>query len=286
METVPLNSWEDFEQQIQSSCQIEQPLEPLKAVKPSPFYYRGQADAEEWKLETTLQRLQREINKEFDFLSYVKKAISICGIIDTYNNTNWNFDNGDITFNKYEELWDKREEIYKTKKRIKEYLIFLRHNGFPSPLLDWTKSPYIAAFFAFSEIPKDAQKVAIYKYQEMPYGMKHLSHLNIVTLEEELKAHKRHYLQQSCYTICLLNDGDIQKFGNYEEGFNVSAENNCLMGGRWRQDLLIKYTLPVTEQNKVLRKLDSMNINHFSLFETNEMLLKTCMLREIVLKAD
>lgn len=31
------------------------------------------------------------------------------------------------------------------------FMTRLRHHGFPSPLLDWPQSPYIAAFFAFNK---------------------------------------------------------------------------------------------------------------------------------------
>ena len=46
-----------------------------------------------------------------------------------------------------------------------DFMIHLRHHGFPSPLLDWTKSPYIAAFFAFNEATEQ-DDVAIFSYRE------------------------------------------------------------------------------------------------------------------------
>src|SRR5690606_2110705 len=51
-----------------------------------------------------------------------------------------------------------------------DFLVYLRHHGFPSPLLDWTRSPYVSAFFAFRQAR--TSRVAIYVYQEAPRGFK------------------------------------------------------------------------------------------------------------------
>jgi len=80
--------------------------------------------------------------------------------------------------------------------------------GFPSPFLDWTYSPYVAAYFAFrKKSEKSDAEVAVFAYSEMPYGGKHTSNApSIYSLNPEATTHRRHFLQQSKYTICMKID--------------------------------------------------------------------------------
>jgi len=295
MKTIDLDNWEEYQEKLKFPSDVEKIMDTLSTGRFPEIYYRGQADIE-WGLKTTLQRLEDEIVYNYDFYPYLQKSISICGAVDTYTDSNWNLDNGDLNTGKI--LYDRLENLlgqdvpissYKTRKKILEYLIYLRHCGFPSPLLDWSGSPYVAAFFAFAQIPKGTKRVAIYQYQEMTRGKKHIEddpEAKIHTIPYDFKTNKRHYLQHTRYTICVKNYGVTQGFGKYEEAFSASEQLSCYDVGEHCQDLLIQYTIPSSERKKVLRQLDQMNITYVSLFETEDALIKTLALRGMELWKD
>ena len=156
-----------------------------------------------------------------------------------------------------------------------EYLVYLRHHGFPSPLLDWTESPYVAAYFALGSASVQTDSVVIYAYLEYAGGAKGSSSRtpSIQTVGRYIRTHRRHFLQQSQYTLCTAKEGDHWSYADHESAFTVIRDE--------QQDLLWKFTLPTAQRLLALRFLDKFNLNAFSLLGSEESLMETVAFREL-----
>jgi len=264
---IRLNSWDDFPG-------ILDELAELRPEFRAPVF-RGMANSE-WQLETTLERSLDASGTE-TLLSYYEKITRTKPAVESLTDRKWD----DIPQPPDFENWLKERRntwidlILPDKPAIYEYLIYLRHHGFPSPVLDWTTSPYIAALFAFDDMDRRAGNVAIYAYaQNRNRAIGADAHL--FTIGRYLRTHRRHYLQQSEYSLCLRLRAQ-EDFVDYE--FLPHKE---VLYQKRNSDLFKRIVIPATERKRALMQLDSMNINPHSIYGSEESLIRTIARRELL----
>ncbi len=263
MKEILLETWEQFEDHLALLGRELEDLRKDKGHHVSAPLFRGQADSE-WKLETTLERTTQNtvlMEEYFRCIRSVRPAVASLTDKDWTLPKDFDADQGKPA-----------------PPPGYEFMIYLRHHGFPSPLLDWSRSPYVAAYFAFrsNQRRKDGS-VAIYAYVEYLGEMKSWSgttpHISVGG--PYVISHKRHYSQQCSYTICkkrLQSHGSQYAYASHEE----VARNNKLP-----QDRFTKFIFRQSERPKALDKLALMNITAFSLFGSEESLMETLGYAEI-----
>ncbi|MDA2928256.1 FRG domain-containing protein [Acidobacteria bacterium AH-259-G07] len=275
MQEINLNSWEEFEEQIK---RLEN--NRLQQESASKFLYRGQDD-HTWSLLTTLEKNWQEEEglslKRYHHLIFVVKPQ-----IESFTGVNWNIlsypDQFEKWLNENDTLMPDAFGCSIDFQDTYSYMVYLRHYGFPSPFLDWSSSPYIAAYFAFRQVLRRKDNVSIYVFLESasPIGLKSgcSDKPYIYRFGPYVRTDRRHFLQQSQYTICIMHNGEWQ-YAPHEDAFALCDTD---------QDLLWKFNIPYSERLKVLRLLDGYNINALSLFGSEESLMETMSLREINLR--
>lgn len=159
MDIRKLSSFEDLEVQVRTEREFAH--KQYGEQKYSPFLFRGQSDSN-WKLESTLERAYK--NKPFTMEEYHHVLRSISPIVMSLSSSKY------IVPDTFEYNGLCAPPCY-------DFMIYLRHHGFPSPLLDWTSSPYIAAFFAFKNCCEEGE-VSIFCFKEYLSGGKVWSNIN------------------------------------------------------------------------------------------------------------
>ena len=238
--------------------------------------YRGHADSS-WKLHTTLERahmMRVSMGQYYGLMRRIKPAL------ESLTDRSWPMTYPPEITRVLTEYGAGMDSFGSGETMAYELMTHLRHHGFPSPLLDWTRSVYVASFFAFAGARPisacDANKperrvavnvLAVLKHDPNVYGDEIP---RIIPVGQYLKTHKRHVQQQSEYTMCVCHNG----VWRYEP--HTTVWNNDASGQR---GMLYKYTIPVSERAKVLSYLDQFNVNAFSLYGSEESLMETLAFR-------
>jgi FRG domain-containing protein len=242
MATVTRLSWVEFK--TQASSDIEQA---------GAFVFRGQRDPA-WQLISSVHRT-----------SIVQTINDIPGYV------NWVLP----TVHDAVEAWTGRHWDLGNNLGLAEFLAYLQHNGFPTPLLDWTFSPYIAAYFAYEGINHfnpQSDHVAIYSFNQLlwtqsyaqVYDVAH-SAPHVSVLHPRMVGNHKLALQQGCFTWSNIRD----------------IETHIAAHEADHKTYLRKFELPVSERSRVMRELALMGISALQLMPSVESVCKKA-LEELV----
>ncbi|WP_025249560.1 FRG domain-containing protein [Pandoraea pnomenusa] len=261
--SIPVDSWRHFEDELRNLSDAYGRLEKNVSGGHLPhLLYRGQSHAS-YRLTTTLERYPVRIDK---FSDYYEAIFGARHEIESSSGTQWEIPTTP-------EVEEALSSTLPMAPPAYEYMLYLRHHGFPSPILDWSRSPYIAAFFAFQKYDQSQHEpVSVYAYLERTGLGKGgaSSEPTIVGLGPLVRTHRRHYLQQAEYTICIKRTGNDWLFEPHESAIGKAAG----------QDVLIKFDIPASERKTALEMLDKFNLNAWSLMGSEEGLMETMAMRQ------
>lgn len=214
-----VKSWDDYKKHV-SSLDFRD------------FIFRGQSHP--FPLQTTFHRSRRKV-----LPTYLNKDIQLL----------------------YRSITGRIRHVFNLDRpdELGAMLNLAQHHGFPTPLLDWTYSPFVAAWFAFERITKSRkppEKVRILsidrnkflslnQFQNLTFTLPHISILDALAIEND-----RAIPQQGLLMLTNLQDVESH-IGQLEDHLGAT--------------LLAAYDLPVEDAKDAMNDLAMMGITRSTL---------------------
>jgi hypothetical protein len=218
--------------------------------------YRGQRNAS-WEIKSSLERHGKNRIACEEYYKIIDRYKPLLNpIIDEKferksDRTGYPFD-----FKEYEEgSWTLPEM---------EYLTYLRHHGFPTPLIDWTASPYVALFFACEDFIESKTCGKVYAYAPPKNRISGNEVPDLRHIGKYVEAGKRHFAQQSEYLIPTVYISEWE-FIPYDEVIQNHENDHTV----------IEVEICNNSKAKLMAELSRMNINRYTMYLDDDSLIKT-----------
>jgi len=221
-------NWKDFKSEI----------DDFTSDNPG-WFYRGQTDPM-WSLKTTYHRIVESVRP--DFLTYLSSIVPEVHYLS------------EASLGEAIDLQDQGEYA--------AFLTLIQHHGFPTPILDWTYSPYVAAFFAFRDVKpfeKNEYEVKIFAFNSQQWQALYpkANNLNhqapfIDVFQTHPRRNRRVIPQRGVYTVTNIIDMDQ----------HIKIQNKQHPD----VEFLREFKISAKDRNLAMRDIDLMGINAATLF--------------------
>jgi len=247
-------------------------LSPTKSLfnEPCNLVYRGQADST-WKLIPSLLRdelnnpLLKFIGNKIKSDELVFTEVQLLNIFAEYcDNIGVRVPNDSIKFRSEILNSDTQDKYYITPSLwpnpdLIELMALAQHHGVPTRLLDWTRQPYVSAYFAVSAAMsnykswKDGSKLSVWVLNTTKLAL--YPNVNLVQVPGSTSPHLS--AQSGLFTVHPHSGsrGEHFKIHGLETEFKTLPDTP-----------LIKLTLPVMEANDLYRLCQKVGLNGATIY--------------------
>lgn len=233
-QVVSLDDWSNFQDEI-----IRLANEGFNGTPIERLAFRGQADST-WPLKSSLDRLEDGSKAEKLQSSMIQHYCEMTGL-----------------------------RLPDTPEQRIAILGDMQHNGAPTRLLDWSRSPYVAAFFAASgALALQTEVMSIWVID--PRAASFTSNAGLTFYEPSARENRRAFAQRGCYTMNASLKDSLDSYWetfHQERGGGVSA---------------VRWDIPSPEARLAVAQLSLMGTSYLALFPDPTGVAREAMVRAMV----